>query len=200
MSDVSYAGLAPFIYNDALADDAPRVRKLLQTREIKNNASLLRQLSALLQALSWTMPGARKAWGQMLKESEAWRTAKDHFLQHSKVSLTEEPRMGEKPGDEMRGIQSLFPEQRAELTMSAARIRFPQDLQLVRCRKTSAGMTRRHFRVGRGRRGHALDRGRPSAKGRLASLVAPSLRLSHDRLVHQHRGDLAHRRPDTSPP
>ena len=45
-----------------------------------------------------------------------------------------------------------------------------------------------------------LECGRPSAPGRLASLVAPVLRLSHTRLGGHDRTDLAHQCPDTSPP
>ena len=62
------------------------------------------------------------------------------------------------------------------------------------------GVTVHHDTLRRwSQRDRALDCERPSAPGRLASLVAPRFRLSHNRLVYQHRADLGHQRPDTSP-
>ncbi|MPZ21759.1 MAG: hypothetical protein GEV06_28325, partial [Luteitalea sp.] len=61
-------------------------------------------------------------------------------------------------------------------------------------------MARRHLRIGHHRPARALDRRRPSAAGRLASLVAPPLRLFSDRLGCLSHANRAHQAPGTSPP
>src|SRR5207244_10669550 len=76
-------------------------------------------------------------------------------------------------------VDSLPPQKLSHLPRTAAGIRLAQDLQLVLRAEPSSLRSSFYFRVGPGL---ALDRGRPSAAGRLASLAAPSLRLSHGRL------------------
>src|SRR5207249_3917722 len=65
-----------------------------------------------------------------------------------------------------------------------------QDLQLVLRAEPSSARSSFYFRVGARL---ALDRRRPSAAGRLASLAAPSLRLSHGRLFSIGPPDSIHR-------
>ena len=106
------------------------------------------------------------------------------------------------PRHHMRGIEAVLPQQRAQLARLPAGVRLPQHLELVRRRESSSGAARRDLGVRgyrRGERGIAHDRGRPSTAGRLASLVAPPFRLSHDRLAYQQAANYFHR-PVTSSP
>ena len=96
------------------------------------------------------------------------------------------------PCREQRGVEPLFPQERAELTGAVARIRLPEDLQFLGRREPSSGWASGHFGIGWGGRRLAHDRGRPSATGRLASLVVPPLRLSHDRLSYQQAAGRIH--------
>src|SRR3989449_6087427 len=79
----------------------------------------------------------------------------------------------------MRGVEPLLPQKLSHLPRTAAGIRLAQDLQLVLRAEPSSLRSSFYFRVGPGL---ALDRRRPSAAGRLASLAAPSLRVSYGRL------------------
>jgi hypothetical protein len=104
------------------------------------------------------------------------------------------------PRDQVRAVQPLTPQQGSPLAGLLARVGFLEDPEPIFGAEPSAHGFRRHFRVGRAGRDIALDRGRPSATGRLASLVAPPLRLSHDRLVDRPRVKHLDHEPDTSPP
>lgn len=114
MSRYSYAHLAPLIYNEAIAGDAARIHRLLQAPEVKTDASLMRQISALLLKLSWTESGACTAWGEMRKESGIWRSVRDQCLPRSKVSLTEPMRVGKGPITVARHVANLLEEDPCE--------------------------------------------------------------------------------------
>jgi hypothetical protein len=66
------------------------------------------------------------------------------------------------PGHQVRGVEPLFPQERAELTRPGAPIRLPEDFQFVVRREPSSGMPSCHLGIGWGGRRLAHDRGRPT--------------------------------------
>ena len=104
------------------------------------------------------------------------------------------------PRAQVRGVEPLRPQELSQLAVPSTGVCPPEDVQLVGGRKAPTRVARGNFGIRNNGHDVGLECGRPSAPGRLASLVAPVLRLSHTRLGGHDRTDLAHQCPDTSPP